>query len=179
MGTYVHGLSGDFKIASLNGQKVRVCAYRFLYKESFDGPSQRLRKKTQRAEERHERLNPAYAATVHEQEWDGVIVYEGPKLGTWADVRPLPSRGGPIGFLVKIGKRWEIRPRCILTEEEQFGKIKIPRQVQQRIDDGKLQVRVLRQLAGHWVDGAKYEKWKVAVLALKDPDQAAQRIAEE
>src|ERR1035441_7616212 len=94
MGTYVYGLSGDFKNASLNGQKVRVCAYRFLYKESFDGPSQRLRKKAQRAEERLDRLNPAYAATVHEQEWDGVIVYEGPKLGTWADVRPLPARGG-------------------------------------------------------------------------------------
>ena len=59
MGTYVYGLSGDFKNASLNGQKVRVCAYRFLYKESFDGPSQRLRKKAQRAEERHDRLNPA------------------------------------------------------------------------------------------------------------------------
>jgi hypothetical protein len=67
----------------------------------------------------------------------------------------------------------------MLTEEEQFGKIKIPRQVQQRIDAGKLQVRVLRQLAGHWVDGAKYGKWKVAVLDQEDPDQAAQRIAEE
>ena len=66
-----------------------------------------------------------------------------------------------------------------LDRRRTVGEIRIPRQVQQRIDAGKLQVRVLRQLAGHWVDGAKYGKWKVAVLAQEDPDQAARRIAEE
>ena len=149
MGVYLYGMSGAFKMALINGQRVKVHSWTYMYKDSFS-ENKADRAKCLRAEARFIQQKPAYAALVFEEKWAASIVYKNPKSGTYADTTGFPAEC-PIGFLVPQGRGWTVAPRIqlnssVLVEGQQVAKQEI-----RQLTDGVMAFDTSYYVGGQWI----------------------------
>lgn len=169
MSVYLYTFRTENKTALFEGNPIKVYAYRFLCRaQDIDGYSYHdnrrrrlLQSNTERASNLFDHLKPAFIATIHDDNWDGAIVYAGPKGACWYDSDPWNLKA--VGFLRKHGKGYIVFPEKNGEDYPIFCGHTFSRRYVEYVDDGEVGRTILGYTChtnGANLTPAQFEEWR-------------------
>jgi hypothetical protein len=175
MGVWLNTFRTEHKNATLpNGETVKVYAYKFLCRagDEDDGIWSRggrraglLQSQMSTAVEKFFELKPTYAASVYNDEWNGLVVRKGLKGAIWYDTEDFATE--TVGFLEKIGRSWHVVDRQLQEDYPMIAGHTFTRQYTERVVDGKI-VRTTNfyrfQATGVQMTEAQMVEWQATAV---------------
>jgi hypothetical protein len=144
MGVYVNTFRTDHKVVEINGQRVKVYAYRYLCRHGDEDPwrstrrSRLLQASIEGSAQRFAEHKPTFAGLVHENDWTNTVVYSNPKGGVWYDTEAFPGEA-IVGFLIRKGRGWTLQTERRGEDFPFAAGYKFTRRYTQRVVAGDIQ----------------------------------------
>lgn len=170
MSVYLYTFRTENKTALFDGNPIKVYAYRFLCKaQDIDGLTdwdyskrkKLLQVNAARSADLFAEHKPAFIATVHDDNWNGAVVYADPKGALWYDSDPWTLKA--VGFLRKHGKGYVIFPEKNGEDYPIFCGHTFSRRYVEYVDDGEVE-RTIRGYICHAnganLTPAQFEEWR-------------------